>query len=405
MERTKDIGPAYLAGLTADGGVPLFTRVVGHDVPPLGFASIGSLYGISVFLEGQGAKIRVSSTTSSTVVWKTFYDRIILILVCDCHVGHENLAEDFLDLLFFSLQLIMGESELKVASSKLMIAFREQENFQALDVLLGSLRYGTYIGPRLGLVQMALKSEKLELQRGLHEFCNALNAHCAALFIHGYFAAGTSSWDSLSHVDRILLCAAVQSQSGSGPHELPVYPPHDSPDVPFRLLVFDILPGVQAMALCGAEPTKEYIVENILAPVWSQVQGSLKSSCEIGPLELPRTVHALEQVQCIVLFCRGLGVCSTLSVQNNQSNETSQSHRAQILCSWYSSLDLDKDSKQHFQPKESYIVKDDYCAYMMRIDHELKLDLVALLDSNVPRYAMRGIIKVTEQSLRRHNFI
>jgi hypothetical protein len=75
-------GAAYLYGLHTSNGMPLLSRSVG-GLTPLNSAAQGTLYGVSVYFDKKGAQLHSTTTSTASLVWRSFNDRIMLVLICD----------------------------------------------------------------------------------------------------------------------------------------------------------------------------------------------------------------------------------------------------------------------------------------------------------------------------------
>ncbi|CAB4041632.1 Hypothetical predicted protein, partial [Paramuricea clavata] len=94
---------SYLVALTAEGGIPLFTRTKG-DLPQLPFPVLGSLNGVHMFARNQNVQLVNTITQGDAkIVWKMFHNSVMLILVTSNDDSSDIHALSLLDLMFNSL--------------------------------------------------------------------------------------------------------------------------------------------------------------------------------------------------------------------------------------------------------------------------------------------------------------
>ena len=93
---------SYLLGLTAGSGLPVITRTKGH-LKNLPFPVIGSLNGVHMFSASHQVELISAATEDAKVIWKEYYNSIILILITQDNCSSDAFLQRILDCIFHAM--------------------------------------------------------------------------------------------------------------------------------------------------------------------------------------------------------------------------------------------------------------------------------------------------------------
>eukprot|EP00041_Stephanoeca_diplocostata_P016162 m.315618 g.315618 ORF g.315618 m.315618 type:complete len:136 (+) comp20277_c0_seq5:165-572(+) len=123
---------AYVAAVTADGGIPLLTRC-SNGLPQLSFTAMGALFGISTYIENEGARILCARSESAAVAWKVYSESgILLVLGTDIGGFKDRYLEKFLDVLHSALVMKLGKDHLVDLEGELLRRALRYHQFHVL---------------------------------------------------------------------------------------------------------------------------------------------------------------------------------------------------------------------------------------------------------------------------------
>lgn len=298
-------GPVQLLCLTANSGVPLFTRGSSKQLP---FSVIGSLNGVHMFGAGQGASLcGCESTGGGKVVWRVFKDSVVLIAVS---VGHQSSEElclvRLLENVWGCLVLVLGEDELLNVRNVERLKRDLRSCFCLVDLLLEGRPEGI-MGALTHCADSLLPPNPALLQEAVDGFAQGADSEFGCLYIHGRIAAATEKWWRLAPQEVVLLSALVQtlSQSGSTSCDYPVFLPQGSPTVAHRLLRFQLLPGADVCVLCGPTPSLQRAESGLVRQFWSPLVDSLRACVSVSVERcLPASVSLRPDVLSLLLINR-----------------------------------------------------------------------------------------------------
>mmetsp|Transcript_18277 Transcript_18277/g.47771 ORF Transcript_18277/g.47771 Transcript_18277/m.47771 type:complete len:408 (+) Transcript_18277:278-1501(+) len=288
---------AFVTALMAESGLPLFTRA-SKGLEMISFAAMGSLFGITTFVEDQKAKICGARTNTAAVRWKTVHEvKLLLVVVTDNDFSTDDYIEDLLDLVYAAIVFTLGEGELKRLSvgSEELYRLALKKCYPLIDALIGTLRSPTVAGPTLQCVDRTVTSVDEGILAAVDRWVYGATAKWGFLLCNGKVLAADSHWWDLRWDERILLAALPPILPDAA--EATIYLPCVSPSVAFRLVTIPVIPGVLACLLCGAEPSLKDIESQLVKPVWSGLVNVLKR-LQARPLLAPPI--ALAAADCVV---------------------------------------------------------------------------------------------------------
>ncbi|CAL8345163.1 unnamed protein product [Merluccius merluccius] len=292
-------GSTQILCLTANSGVPLFTRGASKQLP---FSVIGSLNGVHMFGDGQGVVLSSSQTDcGGRVVWRVFHDSVMLIAVNGGHrsggavkghvKGEELFLERLLENVWNCMVLVLGRDELTNTRNVERLKKDLRSCFGLIDQLLEDGRQGI-MGNLTHCADCLLPPNPALVQEAVNGFTQSVDSEFGCLVVHGCIAAATEKWWRLAPQEVVLLSALTRmlSASGSASCDYPVFLPQGSPTVAHRLLRFQLLPGADVCVLCGPAPSLHKAQSDLVRQFWSPLAETLRDCLAVGERCLPGTV-------------------------------------------------------------------------------------------------------------------
>eukprot|EP00041_Stephanoeca_diplocostata_P016161 m.315607 g.315607 ORF g.315607 m.315607 type:complete len:458 (+) comp20277_c0_seq2:165-1538(+) len=279
---------AYVAAVTADGGIPLLTRC-SNGLPQLSFTAMGALFGISTYIENEGARILCARSESAAVAWKVYSESgILLVLGTDIGGFKDRYLEKFLDVLHSALVMKLGKDHLVDLEGELLRrALRAA--YPLLDSLLNTIRSPDKVGVALQVVDRAMAAPDEVLADALDRFAYSATAKYGFLLVNGIVAVAAPAWWSLPPSERVLLCT-VATLTPTVNTESVVYLEHASGMAQYRLLSVVITPGIHACILCGDVPSLHDIETKLVNQVWQSAADSLIALLRHFPANFPPSI-------------------------------------------------------------------------------------------------------------------
>lgn len=309
---------SYLACITSSTGVPLFVRSYG-DVPQLSFPVVGSLNGVHWFTSNAKASLLSCVSGDVKIVWRDFHDCLTLILICsndsptDCHQWY------LLELIFNAMVLILGLQEL--LSIDVENLKREMRCcFPLIDLLLGNQEF---ISPLTRGVEVVYNQEQKSLIDSLESFTSQVHSGYGCLSVMGRVLNATESWWQLDAQEIILLSLFPSSLPSSQCTDIPVYLPKASNTIAHRLLIFQLVEGVDLMVMCDSEPSLAEAQE-IVRTFWTPIKDRFSGLSLQVPRCLPLRISFDKNILglCLVNLSTHQTILSLLSSENQESTAT-----------------------------------------------------------------------------------
>lgn len=277
---------AHLAALTADGGIPLFTRKIG-DLKPLPFAVVGTLNGVHLFSRLRGATLHSTVTRGAKVVWRTYHDSVVLLMVtCDDGASDDHLGF-LLDNVFGAMVMSVGLDAVQTIRNVDRLKRDLRGCYPMVDHLLNQLDQDSCtLGDLTGIPDFLLCPESQALQPYLESFVEEVDSLYGCLLVRGKVAVATKHWLRLSPQETTLLAMAAHAGTKCISRDLPVYLPNSCPSVCNRLVTLQLTQGVELCLLCGPAPSLAVLEEEVCR-FWNDAFDLLKSASSLHPRNFP----------------------------------------------------------------------------------------------------------------------
>ncbi|CAK8691638.1 unnamed protein product [Clavelina lepadiformis] len=318
--------------ITANAGLPLLTRSK-PGCPPMTFPFIGSLYGVHMFGSNQGASLQSTVTVHHRVVWKTYHESIVLIVVApnedrksknqpvtnrresdsalELQQSSRNLTstvpDDHLfrlaDNIFNALVMLIGIDDLVKFRSidhlkkALKSSYHIIDSFLESDTVMKKNENCPLFGDLTQCVDVAVNTEAKFLEKEhLQEFAKAAGSKYGCLVVDGRLLCATESWWLLDGQELALLSRLISLFPPSvTASDIPVFLPNVSPAIPHRLVMLTLIVrprgGVRVCVLCGPEPSLMEIKERFVQSFWGPVTNNLQRCCT--PTSIPDATASL----------------------------------------------------------------------------------------------------------------
>ncbi|RDD46668.1 Protein fuzzy-like protein [Trichoplax sp. H2] len=413
---------AYVIALTSGGGVPLFTRTIG-DYEALPFPTVGSLNGVHMFTETHGAKLLSTRTQNAKIVWQVFNDSITIIIVTVDDGASDVHLKTLLQFIYNAMILFLGENELKSLRNVERLKKELKSIYFLIDKLLEE---SLLIGHITGCLDTTAFTDIDVLQDCLEAFVGWCNTEFGCVLINGKLAASTTRWWNLPSTDSILLSLLISAMVHSASKDIAIYLPATFPDVPHRLMTFQILDGVEVCVLCGSTPSHNEVLQNqILDSYWRSCIDILKNDMRNAPKVLPPSITLdfgilgfilLNQNsrKCLATFVRA--VSNFTGIDDSAAIVPGNSITAELQCrntlvSFYKSVvdtlfpvvnkcyttDMDENIiDEDNTPVETYMCSDEYKLHAL---HKKNYQCFIMFSKDVPVYALSQISSRTLEQL------
>eukprot|EP01136_Pigoraptor_vietnamica_P044432 Opistho-1_new@21175 len=182
-------------------------------------------------------------------------------------------------------------------------------------------------------------------------------------------------------------------------HDIPVYLPTASPQVPHRLVVIYPIAGVAVVVLCGPSPAMKDI-EEFFAAHWTPALTTLRTWIEWMPKGFPANITVDPAVASVVVLHRVSRRCITWTRSTEGKADESANLRRDAIASYLVAMsaffpemgsDNDPFSSNwdgHHFPVELYSVVKGWKVYSLR---QTQATIICLFEDHVPVYAMSSI--------------
>lgn len=415
-------GSLQLLCLTANSGVPLFTRGSTKQLP---FSVIGSLNGVHMFGGGQDVLLSSCETVGGgKVVWRVFKDSVMLIVVSGGQPAQAGLSSSkeeemslqrLLENVWNCMVLVLGQDELVNVRNVERLKRDLRSCFSLIDLLLEERQEGI-LGNLTHCADLLLPPNPALLQEAMDSFAQAADSEFGCLVIHGRIAVATEKWWRLAPQEVVLLSALMQtlSKSGSTSCDYPVFLPQGSPTVAHRLLRFQLLPGADVCVLCGPTPSLHRAESGLVCQFWSPLVDTLRDCLAVGERCLPPSVTLRPDVLSLLLINRetrrsvscvrtlppitdsvpSKGRCWELLKLFYIFSVTRYFHQEELSAEEKTQKGSTEDFVQGFshQPLQCYLVTEECKCYgLQTAQHQLFL----LLPLSVPTFALRSVANQT----------
>ncbi|XP_037277020.2 fuzzy planar cell polarity protein-like protein [Rhipicephalus microplus] len=276
----------HLAALTADGGIPLLTRKIG-DVKPLPFASVGTLNGVHLFSHLRGASLHSTTTKGAKVVWRSYHDSVVLLVVTNNDNSSDEHLNRLLDNVFAAMVMAVGLETLQTIHNVDRLKRELRVCYPMVDHLLCQLdQDACTLGDLTGVTDFILCTESQALQHYLDTFVEEVDSLYGCLLVRGKVAVATKQWMRLTREETTLLAIAARAGTRCISRETPVYLPTSCPLVSNRLVTLQLTQGVELCLLCGPAPSLAVLEEEVCR-FWNEAFDLLKTAASVHPRNFP----------------------------------------------------------------------------------------------------------------------
>lgn len=368
---------------------------------------IGSLNGVHMFANTHDVQLLSTVTDDSKIIWKVFHDSLTMILITDddqadnCHLNH------ILTLVFDAMVLLCGQDEL--INIKNVERFKKDIKvcYPIVDKFVEQPDRMTF-GDLTNAVDVIVAPENNVLQNFLDAFTEAADSPYGCLFVHGKVAVATKKWWSLAGKELVLISMLLSSLIPCSSRDVPIFLPVVSPNVPYRLLTFQLTRHVEVCVLCG--PTTHLTEqEQEVSRFWRTSYDLLRTLLQLHPRNFPGSIELDANLLGFILVnVESNKVLSSVSPHEDEvspDESMPRKKRHHILRSFYkhvvgtyfsSKVEGSEKGKSEFThvAMETYITTDTHkCYAMLSPPHQM----YALYNTTVPTFAMRS---VTEKTLK-----
>lgn len=245
--------------------------------------------------------------------------------------------------------------------------------------------------------------ENQALQNCLDNYVEVIESLYGCITVHGRVAVATSTWWDLEHDEKKLLNILMSvTNNNSSSSDVPVFLPHKSPSVPFRLVALRLINGVDISMLCGPNPPLGEIEQNILQ-IWRPMIEILRSAEKTYPRNFPANISLDSNVLGFLLVNVAVGkFLVSRNLNKKESCSLSGSHRLNILRTFYNqsasvflipdpkkSTQENGDSEVNDTPLETYWCSEYHKCHGTRSGTNL---ICVLYAASVPTHTMRYVI-------------
>uniref|UniRef100_A0A2R5LL23 Uncharacterized protein n=2 Tax=Ornithodoros turicata TaxID=34597 RepID=A0A2R5LL23_9ACAR len=409
---------AHLAAVTADGGIPLFTRKLG-DVKQLPFAAVGTLNGVHLFSRLRGATLQSTITNGAKALWRTYHDSVVL-LVLTCYDGaSDDHLERLLNNVFGAMVMVVGLDALKSICNPDRLKRDLRGCYCIVDRILTQLdQDACTVGDLTGTVDTFLCTESQILQGRLDAFTSEMDTLYGCLLVRGKVAVATKQWCHLTWQEISLISTLVNSSTKCTSRDVAIYLPSSCPTVCNRLVTLQLTQAVELCLLCGPAPSLTVLEEEVYN-YWADLQDALKSASNLHPRNFPlgktfnKKMVAFPQLDSNVLGFtlinakqrRSLTSVHPLEEESTRRTKdgkcVSLRRRQEIIRSLYrivvgTFFPSSDELKGAHRATEVYLCTEVHKSYVIRTkEHQLFL----LFSTSIPTFAMRFVAYKTLKSL------
>ncbi len=406
----------HLIGLTAMGGLPLFSRHVSmsrsnsSNLSPtessemesnidnsnsnlssnsssneISFARLAALNGVNLFSRLNDCDLLFCSTNTSQIRWKVYKGSVVLIIIVkNMSDMSQNHLLIFMDIVFDSLVLMCGLNDITSQNiERLKRCLRL--SYQLIDYLLNSFISNTLL--RIPLITNTIEysiNTYSEFMLSLVESAAQLasSSFCSIFINKKLITASKCWWTRLSSSkDALLITNLVNSMTDNDlmqTKEIAVYLPDNCPTSLTRLVVSQLSKGVVLCLLCAENPTLDLIESEIIVPLTDSKTHSEKFSKYLrNEIQMPFPVD--ENIIGFIIIRNDLKIFSTFGRLDDKLN-----YLMQLI------------DTQNSDNSESYLVNESAKCYHICKEN---LQIYVLFHFNIALVEMRSITYKTLNSL------
>ncbi|CRL02569.1 CLUMA_CG015895, isoform A [Clunio marinus] len=366
----------------SSSGTPIFTKRRGENVENLPFSTVASLNGVHLFCKTQNVGLELTEFgDNGLVIWKEFESLLFIGISTNLT---ERVLRNLIEKAFEAMVLHVGLNEIQQLIN--IDCFKrdlKSSYFQIIEKLMETAE-----NDLLDFNESLLCNESVAIHEKLLTFSEqTFSPYCFVLSRHRLICASEGFYD-LHVSDRKLLILLI-TQSNALQKDFPVFLPHKSPTIAYRLISLPIIQGVSVGLICGAKPA--YNELEVLSQAFWQDHYELLVSAEINnPRNFPPTIELDSSVIGFLLINSRLKKYF-ISKNIQQVVGKRSSHRMDILRAFFHKSVYTEDFGALSEPvkvPEQYYTSDYHKCHALIKDECI---LCVLFVSAVPTHTMKFI--------------
>ncbi|XP_052269718.1 protein fuzzy homolog isoform X2 [Dreissena polymorpha] len=355
-----------------------------------------------MFANSHDVQLVSTVTDDSKIVWKSFYDSVTLIAVAEDDHADDCHMMNFIGYVLSIMVLLLGREDVKAIKNVERFKKDVRVCFPMIDRLIERCDLLTF-GDTVNAVDTIASSENTVLQSFLDAFADCAASPYGCLMVHGKVAVATRKWWSLTSEELVLLSMLVSSLTQCSSRDIPVFLPNLSPEVPHRLMTFQLTRNVEVCVLCGPSPGLTELEEEV-GRFWRASYDLLRSILLVHPTNFSISSTLDTSLLGFVLVNTETNRClCSIFPHGNDDDPLEEHERRHILRSYYkhvvgnffsSKVEGSGKGPSEFThvAMDTYLTTDTHkCYAMLSPPHQI----YALYKPSIPTFAMRSITEKT----------
>lgn len=419
---------SFLAVLTADGGLPIYTRT-SKQISKLPFPIIGSLNAVHMFSRLRNTELKRAVTPEEKIIWREYHERIVLILITSNDACNDCHASTLLDNIFAAMAMVVGVDLLLKQGEVLRLQKALVASYPLIDSLLNQSEqdHGA-VGDLTCMTDCLLAIDTHPLQDCMNQFLDVADSLYGCLLIKGKVAIASKEWWTLTNQERVLICFYINALPKVLSREVLIYLPTSSPQNSNRLITLHLLRDVEVCVLCSSEPTLA-VLEEEAPKIWKNCFDLLKIASNLYPRNFPPNVELDKNILGVMIINTDTNQC-VCSVQPSveekskgapsiEMNEKQDSLRTlyKLVVGTYFKNELATDEKlkasnmcslfeygifdhSDYEPSEYYIYTEQRKSYVI---YQKPFQIYIIFNNEIPHFAVRSVshetLKILKESL------
>ncbi|XP_070507176.1 protein fuzzy-like [Chironomus tepperi] len=370
-------------------GTPIFNKKRGDNIENLPFSTTASFSSVHLFCRTQNVELTATTFGDDGLIsWKEFESLLFVGISTNLT---EKVLKSLIEKSFQAMVLHIGINEIKAAKNVDRLKRDLKSSFfQMIEKLM---EYAE--NDLLDYNESILCHEAAVIHEKLISFSElSLASQYCFLLSKNRIICATDAFYDLHVVDRKLLILLL-TQSNILQKDIPVYLPHKSPTIAYRLIGLPLIQGISIGLLCGQQPTYDEL--EVLSQEFWQDSYDLLLSAEISnPRNFPPTIELDSSILGFLLinkFTKKYVISRNIQQVANKRN----SHRMDIIRTFFHQAvdcDIFKNSSfydsttENITTNEHFYVSDYHKCHALIQNYNI---LCVLYLSVIPTYTMRFI--------------
>ncbi|XP_065663916.1 protein fuzzy homolog [Hydra vulgaris] len=395
----------HLFCISSDG-IPLLTYK-SDGLPAIPFPVIGAINGVHMYANSNGVELVSTDAGNAKIIWKEYYSvKLILTLFSKNFLHHSKLLDD----IFYAFVITIGLNSL----SKILSIEKLKKKLRTCLPLVSLLmrKQGTINNLRY-MVDLCLVSQKTVLQNQLNIFIQESSCELGCLLLYNKVIVATESFWQMDKKDIYFITMFQESLCNSlSASDTPIFLPVSSPDIPHRLVTFNLIEHVKIVLICGSQPTLSELLKNYLHKYWMPLLSVLKDSLTSYPRCFPKDIKLDSSILSFVLLNikEEMSWCSLFPhgsmTGSDQFVLCDVNERQNALIAFYESclksLEKEKNLKFVIDAKEIYECTEQFKCYAILGSTYY---LFVLYKKDTATFALPGVSKNMLKRLLKEKFI